>query len=129
MSSGKQWFVCISGASLGPIETQVVHLMIEQKRLSPMEFVWCEGMDSWKRVCEIEEFGGTTAPEAPSIPVPQATKTKVAPPPMAPKATAMAPKAPAPPKAAAPVAPKASTPKPILKAPAKPAAPPMAPKA
>ncbi len=108
--STKNWYVCIHGASLGPIETQVVHLMIEQKRLSPMEFAWCEGMTEWKRVCEIEELGGSAAvPEMPSIPVPAAAPKKAAPP--APPQAA-APAVPAP-----PVAPKAVT-KPVAKMPA-----------
>lgn len=66
----KNWYVYSQGASFGPLETSVVLLMLKQNRLSPVEFIWSEGMTVWERVRDMKEFGGEDLPPYPQVPIP-----------------------------------------------------------
>lgn len=66
----KTWYVYSQGATFGPLDTQVVLLMVKQKRLSNVEFVWSEGMTTWQRMRDQAEFGAKGLPDYPSVPIP-----------------------------------------------------------
>lgn len=66
----KAWYVFSQGASFGPLETKVVKVMLQQKRVTLVEFIWCEGMTQWQRIRDVAEFGDSKLPPYPSVPIP-----------------------------------------------------------
>ncbi|MCB0403958.1 MAG: PilZ domain-containing protein [Bdellovibrionales bacterium] len=66
----KAWYVFSQGASFGPLETKVVKVMLQQKRVTLVEFIWCEGMAQWQRIRDVAEFGTEKLPPYPNVPIP-----------------------------------------------------------
>ena len=118
----RTWFVQIQGENFGPLSTEVVVLMIQQKRLEYWDFIWTQGLDSWARIADMMPFSEMLPPypDAPipgspgagtiatTIPNPTQTENKITPP--APAAT----HSPVPPPAPAPD-PEAEKPAPAKK--------------
>ena len=67
----KDWYVFTKGVSFGPLPTDVVQIMLEQKRLHNTEFIWRQGMARWERIRDLSEFGEEwQLPEYPDEPIP-----------------------------------------------------------
>jgi hypothetical protein len=60
--SDKQWYLHLQGETVGPLVTGVVQSMLKQKRLELYEYIWCEGMTSWTRICDVAEFSTELSP-------------------------------------------------------------------
>lgn len=104
----RTWFVQIQGENFGPLSTEVVILMIQQKRLEYWDFIWTQGLDSWARIADMMPFSEMLPPypDAPipgspgagtiqSIPNPTQTEAKVTPPASTASPTTTPPPAPA----------------------------------
>lgn len=52
----KQWFIHSDGETFGPIPTNAVRIMLQQKRVNSAEFIWCDGISCWKRILDYPEF-------------------------------------------------------------------------
>lgn len=52
----RQWFVLKENANYGPFSKAELVQMLQGKTLFEFDFIWKEGLDSWKRVSEVEEF-------------------------------------------------------------------------
>ncbi len=52
----RQWFVLKDNANYGPFSKAELIQMLQGKTLFEYDFIWKEGMESWKRVSEEAEF-------------------------------------------------------------------------
>ncbi len=67
----RTWFVHLQGESFGPLSTDVVVLMIQQKRLEYWDFIWTQGLDAWARIADMMPFS-EMLPPYPEAPIPGA---------------------------------------------------------
>ncbi len=65
----RTWFVHLQGENFGPLSTEVVVVMIQQKRLEYWDFVWTQGLDSWARIADMMPFS-EMLPPYPDAPIP-----------------------------------------------------------
>ncbi len=65
----RTWFVHLQGESFGPLSTDVVILMIQQKRLEYWDFIWTQGLDAWARIADMMPFS-EMLPPYPDAPIP-----------------------------------------------------------
>lgn len=100
--SEKTWFLHVDGEAIGPLSTATLTKMLEQNRCNPADYVWSEGLFSWMRIADCQEFAGMLPP-VPKIPTPRGGVATAAPAPA---------KAAAKPKAVAKPAPKIVAPEP-----------------
>lgn len=68
--SKHQWFVYLSGETLGPLSIDNITLMLKQNRLQFADYVWASPMKKWQRIIELEPFS-KLAPAYPKIPIPK----------------------------------------------------------
>ncbi len=67
----RTWFIHSQGESFGPLSTDVVVLMIQQKRLEYWDFIWTQGLDGWARIADMMPFS-EMLPPYPEAPIPGA---------------------------------------------------------
>lgn len=65
----KEWFLHINGETIGPLLMETIQNLLRLSRVTLVEYAWCDGMDDWRRLSEIEEFASQLPPH-PAIPVP-----------------------------------------------------------
>lgn len=65
----RTWFVHLQGQNFGPLTSEVVVLMIQQKRLEYWDFIWTQGLDSWARIADMMPFS-EMLPPYPVAPLP-----------------------------------------------------------
>jgi len=65
----RTWFIYSQGETFGPLSTDVVMLMIKQKRLEYWDFIWTQGLDAWARVADMMPFS-ELLPSYPDAPIP-----------------------------------------------------------
>ncbi len=51
-----EWFVLKGENKFGPFSYTDVVKMLQQKVVFPFDFIWHAGLDSWKRVAELQDF-------------------------------------------------------------------------
>src|SRR5258708_7331121 len=81
--SQKHWYVYLHGETLGPVGATFVTALIKESRLHFTDFVWCEGLENWTRLTEVEPFS-KLMPPPPSAELP---RTGIAHKPVAPTKT------------------------------------------
>lgn len=70
-SEKKQWFIHSNGTTFGPLLTDVVRVLLRQRRVNSTEFIWTRGMDRWVRILDQQEFIDVVElPPYPEAPVP-----------------------------------------------------------
>lgn len=52
----KEWFTLRDGNNYGPYSKLEVLQMLQEKNVYEYDYVWCEGMASWKRIAEVADF-------------------------------------------------------------------------
>lgn len=67
----KTWFIAIDQVKVGPFLTETIQSLLQLKRLVPSDLAWSEGMPTWARISDCEEFsrpsslGPAAGPESP----------------------------------------------------------------
>lgn len=55
-ASDRWYYVSLEGVQMGPIDFSLVQEMMKDNRVRPETYLWCEGMENWKR-CRDLSFG------------------------------------------------------------------------
>lgn len=53
------WFILRKGEKMGPLSYESLVKMLQKKEAFEFEFIWKQGMESWKRIAEIPEFSAS----------------------------------------------------------------------
>ncbi len=57
------WFIMIGGERQGPLSADDIRYLLGRKRIDGGTLVWCEGMETWGRLREIEAFRPKPRPQ------------------------------------------------------------------
>lgn len=82
-----QWYILIGQERQGPMSTHDVRYLLTRRRIDGGTLVWKEGMDSWIRLREIEEFHPRKKKAEEPEAAPEEKEEKAPPPPSAPSPT------------------------------------------
>src|ERR1700677_3487525 len=52
-----QWYVLKGKNRFGPFMYVEIIRMLQEKSVFEFDFVWCQGLEAWKRIAEVEVFG------------------------------------------------------------------------
>lgn len=56
----KEWFTLKDGNNYGPFSKIELLQMLQEKNVYEYDYVWCQGMNAWKRIAELPEFSTET---------------------------------------------------------------------
>lgn len=62
------WYYVQKGNRHGPVAVEVITKMVADADLKSDDFVWKKGFENWKKIKEVEELQGSTAPAHQELP-------------------------------------------------------------
>lgn len=66
----KKWFVFDGKQQTGPFSLEEMQDKVGQGKIAPDQFVWCEGMEGWKALGEVDILRGGSMTRRPPTPPP-----------------------------------------------------------
>ena len=58
LTDGEQWFYARDGERKGPVSTETIFHLLEQKLIDTSTLVWINGMEDWAPVSDVDPFRG-----------------------------------------------------------------------